>query len=159
MGSKIFRALMLLALAIPALADDAAGDEGFEKMPWDMSADEQAAIRERLMSGQASASNCAALNSSFAMKEESIRKCIAINNDALQKIWRDYLQEHPGTQGTVTVALDINSAGRVISSGLTGSLTLPLDLAEQIRVKAAMIIFPASAGGWNGNYAFRFQPE
>lgn len=80
---NVFTALLFLLLAPPVFADDETGDAGFEKMPWDMSAEEQAAIRERLVSGQAAASNCAALNSRFEMKDESIRKCIAINNDAL----------------------------------------------------------------------------
>lgn len=159
MSMMFLRACLLLLAAGPALAEDeGSADPGFESMPWEMSADEQAALKQRAQSGEAAASNCSSLNSALEMKEASIRRCIEINDGVLQAVYRQYLQDSPQAAGEVTIALDVNATGRVTSSALAGSPTLPLALAEKIRVKVALIIFPRSAGGWEGRHTFRFSP-
>ena len=150
-------ALFLLGHA-PAHALDDSEMQEYESMPWEKSTEEQAALKQRAIYGDTTAANCPAMNSSFPMRDENVRQCLSLNQPTFQSVYDDYLPTHPDTRGSVTLLLQVNSAGRVVSSGVIGLPTLPMDLAESLRVRASLILFPMSLDGWRGQYELTFAP-
>lgn len=147
-----------LLCSLPALAPADDGLQEAESMPWELSTEEQAALKQRAVYGDTTVANCGALNSSFPMRDESVHECLRINRATFQAVYEDYLSSHPDTRGSVTLLLQVNHYGRVVSSGVIGLPTLPMELAESMRVRASLILFPTSENGWRGQYELTFAP-